>query len=162
MERLLIRGGDLGQIICDNKEGFLMETTFENAKVGDKGWSIVDGWGEVIRIEKKIVSPTVSQVKEMGVSFARGMETFSSDGKMHRGRPIEEENRTLFWDEVKIEAPPKPKKMVKKTTIFYKVGWESNNIGTIFPIGNHTDLYWANLLNKPLMKMTLEWEEKEE
>lgn len=81
-----------------------METDFRNAKVGDRVWSIAYGWGVVKKtdypyLEFKIL---VGFQKEISCSY-------TIDGIGGHG-----EFRTLFWDEVKIEPPPRPKRKVKK------------------------------------------------
>lgn len=83
----------------------MSETTFENAKVGDKVWSVMFGWGKIIGISKDSDYP-------IRVEFAQPntIGTFMLDGVSFKC-----ENRTLFWDEIKITPPERPKRKVKKS-----------------------------------------------
>ena len=75
-----------------------MTTTFETAKVGDRVWSIKEGWGKVYRIDDDPNYPLV--VKYDGGEY----DTFTFGGYVLKA----DRKQTLFWDEVKIEAPVKP------------------------------------------------------
>lgn len=75
-----------------------MTTTFETAKVGDKVWSIERGWGEILSLTEGVIYPlAVGFPNENPLSFTLG-------GK----RLLTQKYQTLFWDEVKIDAPAKP------------------------------------------------------
>ena len=82
------------------------ETTFENAKVGDDVWSPLFGVGRIVEIESVsedypiIVKPYNNPGRR--VSFACS------------GQYLQSGNQLLFWSEVKIEAPVRPKQKVKK------------------------------------------------
>jgi len=80
-----------------------METTFENARVGDRVWSVEYGWGTVESVSKGVYPVVVSFDCGIDVTY-----TFS-------GMPRSSGLQTLFWDEVKIEAPPRPKRKSVKT-----------------------------------------------
>ena len=75
-----------------------MTTTFETAKVGDRVWSIKEGWGEIIEID---YDSDYSLSVKYDIS---GTDTFTFGGYESIADPM----RTLFWDEVVIEAPQKP------------------------------------------------------
>ena len=82
-----------------------METTFENARAGDRVWSDEHGWGEIIQILPH---------KDCKLNVLVGEDrvvAITEDGK---NSPQERAQR-WFWDEVKIEAPPRPKRKVKRT-----------------------------------------------
>ena len=67
---------------------------FKNAKVGDKVWSILDGWGEIVKI--------TNEDFPIKVKFKNGsFESFITDGSKYYNNI----NPTLFWDEVKFEIP---------------------------------------------------------
>lgn len=84
---------------------------FSNAKVGDRIWNVVQGWGEVIQIDNDPIYP-------LGIQFENGIaEKFTLDGKGNR----RDKYPCLYWDEIKIIPPPKPKRKVKKTV----EGWAS-------------------------------------
>lgn len=76
---------------------------FREAKVGDRVWSLLNGWGVIIDIAPECAYP-------LRVKFKDDSQYFNLEGKtwdIHY-------SPTLFWDEVKIEAPPRPKRKVKK------------------------------------------------
>jgi hypothetical protein len=80
----------------------MSETTFENAKVGDRVWSVGMGWGEIVQIEERCIY----------VSFGKTSPTirYTKHGREHI-----DVNQTLFWDEIKIVPPLRPKRKVTKT-----------------------------------------------
>jgi len=102
----------------------MSETTFESAKVGDWVWSSTQGWGSVIDNHDGTTYP-------IRVSFNNGniITTFTTNGM----RVESDKYPTLFWDEVKITAPSKPKRMVKRVV----EGWvniypNNHNSSTLF------------------------------
>ena len=71
---------------------------FKDAKVGDKVWDFVHGWGEITSVEPDhtfypIVVSYLTKVRE----------SYTYEGKWHKNH-----HPTLFWDEIKFEIPPKP------------------------------------------------------
>jgi hypothetical protein len=83
-----------------------MSTTFESASVGDRVWSITKGWGEITKILKHSSFP-------IHVKYdSTGYDTFTFDGYLIEAYIM----RSLFWDEVKIEAPKKPMPDLKVDT----------------------------------------------
>lgn len=72
---------------------------FDEAKAGTKLWSFHDGWGTVI------VNQGHVHGKALDMQFNGAREQFTLEGKYFAG----ELNPTLFWDEVKIIPPEKPK-----------------------------------------------------
>ena len=82
------------------------ETTFENAKVGDKVYDIRYGEGEIISIKESSEHP-------VGVGFPNipYKIIYKFNGLEYR----DHKNRILFWDKPQIIAPPrsKPVEMVK-------------------------------------------------
>lgn len=84
-----------------------MTTTFETAKVGDRVWCMMRGWGEVREVREggyeRVGGSTNSY--PIDVSFPSGeCETYTLGG-LYNDDDI---TQTLFWDEVVIEAPQKP------------------------------------------------------
>jgi len=72
---------------------------FDDAKVGDKVWSIERGWCEIVRLD------ATEREEAVEVEAGDGSTWFYyKDGSYMEG-----ENPTLFWDEVKIVPPEKPK-----------------------------------------------------
>ena len=74
-----------------------MTTTFECAKVGDKVWESRKGWGVVNEVGYSSDYPLL-------VDFADDCESYTLDGYYYK----DDVNPSLFWDEIVIEAPPKP------------------------------------------------------
>ena len=84
---------------------------FKDAKVGDRVWSFIHGWGEVTEIYCDRSPYTIRVL--FGDNSSR---LFTVDGKWDTSNP----NPILFWDEIKFEIPVKPKRIVKKWFgIFY-------------------------------------------
>ena len=73
--------------------------TFTDAKVGDRVWSLTEGWGTIIdRFSPYIYYP-------VAVEFDNGAyRTYTLLGRLY----ISDHRPTLFWDEVVVEAPAKP------------------------------------------------------
>ena len=76
----------------------------EGIKVGDKVWEYLSGWGEVLQVYTGDCDYPIK------VSFGDGCY----DDYDFNGRNYREKNPTLFWDEVKMTPPPRPKRKVKK------------------------------------------------
>ena len=75
-----------------------MTTTFENARVGDKVWHIIRGWGAVESIDERSAYPILVGFDDRRV----GCFTFSGKALMVDLKP------SLFWDEIKFEVPVQP------------------------------------------------------
>ena len=75
------------------------KVTFTDAKVGDRVWSLTEGWGTIIeRLLFRTEYP-------LTVEFENGeLKTYTLWGLLQ----IDDLNPTLFWDEVKFEIPVKP------------------------------------------------------
>ena len=86
----------------------MSETTFENAKVGDRVWSVEFGWGRV---------DSVHPYKEV-IFQNNQMYRFNSDGSRFFTLKV---NQTLFWDEIRIVPPERPKRKVVKTMNLWAV-----------------------------------------
>ena len=78
---------------------------FKDARVGDRVWSVSQGWGVIADINKSKY-PVVVEFKESGTR-----RVFTYEGRW----VATDSYPTLFWDEVKIVPPPKPVRIVKKT-----------------------------------------------
>ena len=76
----------------------MQTTTFETAKVGDRVWSIEFGWGEILSLGESETYPVKVFWKN------QAWESYTLEGKQLARHVC----RTLFWDEVKIDAPHKP------------------------------------------------------
>jgi hypothetical protein len=100
---------------------------FKDAKAGDRVWSVRRGWGSVKAIHEGGYSIIVKfeNCPELGSYGYDGMEFH------HDVFP------TLFWDEVKIVPPPKPKRKVKKVIEGYMQFTENRaNGGAAFWVSN--------------------------
>ena len=75
-----------------------MTTTFEDSKVGDKVWCINSGWGEIRARYGSVTYP-------IGVYFSNGEYKTYTVGGLYTEY---DKTQSLFWDEVKFEAPKKP------------------------------------------------------
>ncbi len=82
-----------------------METTFENIKIGDKVWSLFHGWGRVIEF---------SAFKQLGIEFGEERNYFLWFEVSGTLKGSVYHRQVLFWDEIQIVAPPRPKRKVKK------------------------------------------------
>jgi hypothetical protein len=78
-------------------------TTFEKAENEDKVWSPTFGWGHIVSITHKATYPLLVQFFEAGND-----ETFTFQGSYNHTMDY---RQSLFWDEVKIEAPKQPARM---------------------------------------------------
>ena len=81
-----------------------METTFENAKVGDVVSCQRYGAGEIIEISKSDFFP-------IRVRFKLSIKIFTIGGKEFD----EDHNQSLFWGKVYTKPTERPKRMVTKT-----------------------------------------------
>lgn len=73
-------------------------TTFKNAKPGDRVWDILKGWGTITSISAK-------SDYSIEVMFSyNNVVAYTVEGKSF----ISDINSSLFWAEVKIEAPEEP------------------------------------------------------
>lgn len=77
---------------------------FADVKVGDRVWSVLCGWGVVVDID--------TSHYPVDVNFDAGScDCFTFEGKQE----IRDTSPALFWDEIKIVPPPRPKRKVTKT-----------------------------------------------
>ena len=82
------------------------ETTFENARVGDRVWDAHYGWG---KITGHRFNGDPSLQVEFNSPLRWGCIRYNFEGVPSGGC-----SPSLFWDEVKFEAPVRPKRKVKK------------------------------------------------
>lgn len=76
---------------------------FDNAKVGDRVWYIIEGWGEVECVIKNVgirVRFKVSETVEVS-------NVFTFDGKRYQ---LNDKYPMLFWNEVKLPTDEEDKK----------------------------------------------------
>lgn len=116
-----------------------MTTTFETASIGDQVWCVSLGWGVIKNVLHEDSYPIV-------VKFDSGRQNaFTMEGRLYS----DDLNPTLFWDEVKIEAPTKPLPKLNKDdcvevwnantidpTITYKRHFSHFEDGSIFCFGD--------------------------
>ena len=84
---------------------------FNGIEVGDKVWSFEYGWGEVVSVD--------TDIKEIMVAFNVCNDAIYD----FKGIKVDEveANQTLFWDEIKFEAPKPPKISLKENKIKIKL-----------------------------------------
>lgn len=97
-----------------------METTFENARVGDKVWSFEFGWGEIIHIYSDTESNYPVKVNFEGESD-NGCDVTETETYTTCGRRSAEYKQSLFWDEIKFDAPKRQPRKVTKYVNLYAV-----------------------------------------
>jgi hypothetical protein len=109
-------------------------TTFETAKVGDKVYSTVLGWGEIKRIKPRDTYP-------IHVSFTSTngeVEIFTYKGYFYEHVPIQ----SLFWNEIVFEVPVKRKTKVVNGIEVPDISFEPNPGEYCYsPVPIHPDLY---------------------
>lgn len=89
---------------------------FRNAKVGDRVWDILKGWGTITSISEDNDYP-------IRVTSDEHIWTiFTLDGK----RTKEDINPSLFWDKIKFEAPEKPFSLEEEFKKLKVVQFEKN------------------------------------
>lgn len=86
----------------------------EPPEVGDRVWCLLRGWGKVIKLEPGFFD-------SITVLFGEHEYAYRSEG-LPKLSGVFQQVRTLYWDEIKITPPPKPKKKVKVWDWF--VQWE--------------------------------------
>ena len=89
---------------CTGKEKEMNETDFRNAQVGDRVWDVVLGHGSIEKIKGDSSSYPIVVLFDNDTR-----EIYTVDGKVTM-----EYNRTLFWSEIQITPPPRPKRNVVK------------------------------------------------
>ena len=80
---------------------------FKNARVGDKVWSFVDGWGEIIEYKE---GNTLDY--PMRVKFPEATTLFTVDGR----ELLSDQHPVLFWDKVEFKIPERPAPALKVDT----------------------------------------------
>jgi hypothetical protein len=86
-----------------------MTTTFENARVGDKVWDYLHGWGEISEVSPKCI--LFNTPYPLAVTFEDCVLYYTLSGYQCN---IMEPPRTLFWDEIKYEIPKAPERIRTK------------------------------------------------
>lgn len=112
---------------------------FRNAKVGDKVWDFIYGWGNIINVRKDYSFPIV-------VSFGNGKITsYKFNGKYDDT----EINPRLFLDEIKYEIPKKTFSLKEEMQKLEKVEFEAKK--------NNYFLFWDAIdlkIKKDFLKNT--------
>jgi len=91
----------------------MRETTFENARVGERLWHIRYGWGKVMRITEEGAISECFAIDLDRLDMPR--QYFYPNGKENQS----DLTPSWFWDEVKIVAPERPKRKVVRTVEGY-------------------------------------------
>ena len=85
---------------------------FHNAKVGDKVWSVLRGWGTILDINCGAYPILVRFPEE---SVLDGVGSYTFDGKFRPKDIIPE----IYWDE--LDLPEAPEKPAERLTGWYNV-----------------------------------------
>ena len=85
-----------------------MENDFSGVKVGDKVFHVMHGWGTVV--ETSFNSFCVTLTDRPDRNYMINKIPFWLNGKVN----LIDKNSSVFWDEIKIIPPPKPKRKVEK------------------------------------------------
>ena len=70
---------------------------FKDAKIGDRLYSVEDGWGIVEAIN-------TSRIYPLTMKFDFCVKSFTLEGRRYIGS----QNPTLFWDKIEFEIPKRP------------------------------------------------------
>ena len=81
---------------------------FKDAKVADRVWGVIQGWGKVVLVD--------ATKWPLFVKFENGTsETYTFEGK----ETLRDSQPSLFWDKIDMTPPPRPKRVVKKYVNLY-------------------------------------------
>ena len=124
-----------------------MTTTFETASIGDEVWCVSLGWGAITDIIQTDDYPIVVRFD------TRKLDTFTMEGRLYK----DDLNPTLFWSEVRIVVPTKPRPKLNKDdcvevwntltidpTITYKRHFSHFENGQIFCFDNGGTSWTSN------------------
>ena len=98
------------------------ETDFRSARVGDKLWSPRYGWRPIRKLDESCSMFPLCMSLECGCQWIR------MDGKM-KSRDI---HPSWFWDEIKIEPPPRPRRLVKKFVEIWVNRYQNKSYGGLY------------------------------
>ena len=108
-----------------------MTTTFETAKVGDRVWDIVRGWGT-------IKSTSFANAKGFPILVKLDNNPTDASYNLQGIYYIGHLKPSLYWDEIKFEAPKKPVVVPVKDTLVDCDGYLRYSAGTV---NDHGDLW---------------------
>ena len=132
-------------------------TTFENAKVGDKVWSIKYGFGEVDSIHKFGV-PTIN-VKFENYKNPLDTKSYFTSGIKKNSKYT----RDLYWKKVNIPTEPK-RKLTKKIVVGDKITFEKY-YDEVLPTGKlclgGKFFNWETLIGKENCKIIIQFKDAE-
>jgi hypothetical protein len=123
---------------------------FDGIKVGDKVYGH-DGQSWNVNHVDPVGDPNFLVVRENGLFWR-----VNGDGYIS-GYPSL--GQQFFWQPVKIEVPPRPKRKIHKIATGSNIFWGFTEVW--HPMGHLDGIRWDELKDKPPMTMTLEWEEEE-
>jgi hypothetical protein len=101
-----------------------MSTTFEEAQVGDKIWSALYGHGVIDSIN-------IDSNYPLAIKFTKhlNLKSYTLQGRELRSAP-----QTLFWQEVKFEAPSKPQAI--------------KHVYSVEPDNQNRVLFWQEIISE--------------
>ena len=90
-----------------------MTNEFTKEDIGKKVYCIRNGWGIMKALTGGTKYPFIARFARNGEGWT---EAYTAEGCYMTG----DENPILFWDEVKIIPPPRPKQKTKKEITLYQ------------------------------------------
>lgn len=115
---------------------------FEDAKVGDRVWDFIFGWGTIYDI-------ILDDYYPIKVEFEKDIiRSYTLDGALFKGS---KENPSLFWDEIKFEIPKRPFNL--EDFIYKKL-----KLKKFIPHESNYFLFWDNNSQKISYDINREWE----
>jgi len=106
-------------------------TTFENVQVGDKVYTIGLGWGKVVSVSYTMDMRPLQFV----VYFDSISLVFNTLGQQI-SRDVTTTKQTVFWDEIIVTAPPKPRIIPAKDVLVACDGYLRYSAGAINDSGD--------------------------
>lgn len=116
---------------------------FRNAKTGDRIWHITKGWGNItMPLDNNFFPDKIytSFTGNNGNTFYSNL-AFFADGRVNK----EDLNPSIFWNEIKIVPPDKPKKLIEKSFEGFMTSFSYKNLENGF-IERQGDLQIPNLV----------------
>ena len=129
---------------------------FKEAKVGDRVWDHTKGWGTITEIDGNNDRYPINVIIDNG-----DLEIYNDTGFYYSS----DKYQSLFWDEVKITLPAKPKRMVKKLltrwAVIFKDGSATHGYHSVTQARNNVNIQDRDLIFD-CIKLTGEYETLED
>jgi len=102
-----------------------MENDFSDVKADDKVFHVIHRYGTVVEVLDNSFKAIFTDQNNTLLTL-----WFFFDGRCNRS----EKNPSVFWDEVKITPPPKPKRKVEKIIELWLNFYKNNDIDAKTPV----------------------------